>query len=101
MNVRAGSHRRTLAGRWSYDTHDVLGRGSNAVTYGGVDLKSGDEVVVKVFLDSDDVRARERFHREARLHRDLNQEAILELLGHGTEGEVDYIVTRRLRPGSL
>lgn len=90
-----------LGGRWSYDPHDVLSRGSNAVTYGGKDLKSGAEIVVKVFRDSDQGRGRERFQREAELHRGLDHQAIVRLLGRGTEGRVDYIVTPRLRPGSL
>jgi len=88
-------------GRWAYDPEELLASGPTATTYGGKDLESGEEVVVKVFDHATGQRAKERFQREARLHDALDHEAILHLLGYGTEGEVDYIVTRRLRPGSL
>ncbi len=73
----------------------------NAHTYGGRDLETGEEVVVKIFSDSDGGRGKARFQREAKLHEALDHEAILPLLDHNTEGGVVYIVTRRLRPGSV
>lgn len=88
-------------GRWAYDPEDLLASGPTAATYGGTDLENEEEVVVKVFDHVTGQRAKERFQREARLHDALEHEAILQLLGYGTEREVDYIVTPRLRPGSL
>jgi serine/threonine protein kinase len=79
----------------------VFAAGNNAQTFGGKDLDNGDEVVVKIFSHAAGGRGRERFLREARLHQELKHEAILELLGQGQDGDVDYIVTRRLRPGAL
>ena len=91
-----------LAGRWEYDPRVVFAAGNNAQTFAGKDLRSGDEVVVKIFSHTDDGgRGRERFQREARLHDELRQDAILELLDHGSDDGVDFMVTRRLRPGSL
>lgn len=90
-----------LAGRWEYDTRIVFAAGNNAQTYAGKDLRTGKEVVVKIFSHADDGRGRERFQREARLHEELEHEAILELIGRGSDDGVDFMVTRRLRPGAL
>jgi hypothetical protein len=91
-----------LAGRWEYDPRIVFAAGNNAQTFAGKDLRSGDEVVVKIFSHADDGgRGRERFQREARLHDELRHDAILELLDHDSDDGVDFMVTRRLRPGSL
>ena len=90
-----------LAGRWEYDPRVVFAAGNNAQTFAGRDLDSDEEVVVKIFSHAAGGRGRERFLREAKLHEELEHEAILELLGQGQDGGVDYIVTRRLRPGAL
>jgi Protein kinase domain len=90
-----------LAGRWEYDTRIVFAAGNNAQTFAGKDLRSGKEVVVKIFSHAADGRGRERFQREARLHEELEHDAILELLDRGSDDGVDYMVTRRVRPGSL
>ncbi len=99
--VEKASGRRTLAGRWAYDVEDWLPSGSNARTYGGVDLETGTEIVVKISVDTPGGRGRDRFQREAELHEALDHEAILHLLGHGTDEGRGFIVTRRLWPGSL
>ena len=93
--------RKILAGRWSYDTDDRLPSGQTARTYGGIDLETEEEVVVKISNDVPGARGRYRFRREARLHEELDHEAILPLLDHGIDEGSHYIVTRRLRPGSL
>ena len=93
------AQRPVLAGRWEYDPDDELSSGHNALIFGGRDLKTGEEIVVKVFSDAPGKR--ERFLREARLHKELRHEAILELLDQGSTDDVDYIVTPRLRPGDL
>jgi serine/threonine-protein kinase len=93
--------RPVLADRWEYDPRIVFAAGSNAQTFAGRDLDGGDEVVVKIFSHAAGGRGRERFLREARLHEELEHEAVLELLGQGQDGGVDYIITRRLRPGAL
>lgn len=90
-----------LADRWEYDPRAVFVAGNNAQTFAGRDLQTGDEIVVKIFSDTPGGRGQERFLREARLHEELKHEAILELLGQGPTDGVDYIVTRRLRPGAL
>jgi eukaryotic-like serine/threonine-protein kinase len=90
-----------IAGRWEYDTRVVFAAGNNAQTYAGRDLRTEEEVVVKIFSHAADGRGRERFQREARLHEELKHEAILELVGRGSDDGVDYMVTRRLRPGAL
>jgi len=88
-------------GRWTYDLDELLASGPSATTYGGTDPENGEEVVVKVFDHAAGHRGKERFQREAKLHDTLDHEAILPLLGYGTEEGLDYIVTRRLHPGSL
>lgn len=93
--------RPVLAGRWEYDPRVVFAAGNNAQTFAGRDLRSGGEIVVKIFSRAAGDRGRERFLREARLHEELEHEAILELLGQGQDDGVDYMVTRRLRPGAL
>ncbi len=90
-----------LGGRWEYDTRVVFAAGSNAQTFAGRDLETDKEVVVKIFSHAAAGRGRERFLREVRLHEELKHGAILELLGRGPDGDVDYIVTPRLRPGAL
>jgi hypothetical protein len=99
--VKERSELRVIADRWAYDVEDRLPSGPSAHTYGGVDLKTGEEIVVKIFRDSAGDRGRDRFQREARLHQALDHRSILPLLDHGTDDGSDYIVTRRLRPGSL
>lgn len=101
MASQSTVRRPILAGRWEYDPRVVFAAGNNAQTFAGRDLDSGGEVVVKIFSHTAGGRGRERFLREARLHQELEHEAILELLGQGQDGGVDYIVTRRLRPGAL
>ncbi len=93
--------RPVLRGRWEYDTRLVFAAGNNAQTFAGRDLQTGEEVVVKIFSHTAGSRGRERFLREVRLHEELRHEAILELLGRGPDGDIDYIVTRRLQPGAL
>lgn len=92
---------RILGGRWEYDTEDEFPAGKSAQAYAGKDLKTGEEVVVKIFSHAIGGLGRARFRREAKLHEELEHETILKLLGRGSEDGVDYIVTRRLRPGSL
>lgn len=94
--------RPVLGGRWAYDPHDLLGGAKgNAHTYGGKDLVTGEDIVVKIFRDTVGEKGRKRFRREVDLHRELKHPAILKLLDDGTEDGRDYIVTRRLSPGCL
>jgi hypothetical protein len=91
-----------VAGRWQFDPDDQLGSGANAETFGGTDLETGDGIVVKLFRGAAGQRGRERFLREARLHEKLVDAAILPLLDADRDPEYgDFIVTLRLRPGSL
>src|SRR5215218_7140386 len=101
MTARSDPRLPVLAGRWEYDPRVVFAAGNNAQTFAGRDLESGGEVVVKIFSHAAGGRGRERFLREARLHEKLEHDAILELLGQGQDDGVDYMVTRRLRPGAL
>ncbi|HEX7245776.1 MAG TPA: serine/threonine-protein kinase [Solirubrobacterales bacterium] len=91
-----------LAGRWQFDPDDTPGRGGSAETFGGIDLETGNEIVVKLFREPAGRHGRERFLREAKLHAKLDDDTILRLLDSGRDPEYgDFIVTRRLRPGSL
>ena len=99
MEAQRANRWQVLGGRWEYDSEDEFPTGKSAQAYAGKDLETGEEVVVKVFNQLVGGLGRERFRREARLHEELKHEAILELLGRGSDNGVDYIVTRRLRPG--
>lgn len=90
-----------LGDRWEYDSRVVFGEGNNARTFVGRDLETGAGVFIKVFDHAAGESGHERFLREVEMHEGLRHEAILELLGRGPDGDVDYIVTPQLQPGSL
>src|SRR5204863_193002 len=100
-SMRVRRRRRRILGAALALAYIAVAPGNTAKPYAGKDRRTGKEVVVKIFSHADDGRGRERFLREARLHEELTHEAILELIGHGSDAGVDYMVTRRLRPGAL
>lgn len=91
-----------LAGRWKVDhPYRLLGFGHFAKTFAGTDLETDRPVAIKLLNDevSDDVR--ERFLREASVHANLDHPAIVELLGHGSDGKRHFLVTPLLPGGSV
>jgi len=91
-----------VAGRWQLDQpRRRLGIGPFAQTFAGRDLQTGEPVAVKLLNEIVPAGARERFLREAQVHAELDHPAILPLLGHGSDGELLYIVTPLMARGSL
>lgn len=69
-----------------YRLDGVLGRGSAAVVYRGFDLEAGGPVALKVFSEpAKDPELTTSHHREASLLAQAQHDAVVQLLGYGTE----------------
>lgn len=82
----SGSGNSTVQSIGQYRLDGVLGRGSAAVVYRGFDLERGKSVALKVFSEpAEDPELTTRHHREASLLGQARHDAVVRLLGHGTE----------------
>ncbi len=87
-----------------YDIHEEIGRGSMGVVFRATDRQLGRTVAIK-FLATEltrDDKARQRFHREARLAASLDHPnlATVHQVGETAQGQI-YLVTSFYSGGSL
>jgi len=77
-----------------YEILELVGKGGMGAVYRAIDLKTRQQVAVKVLLSdlSSDPNASERFEREIRILRHLRHPDIVRLLGNGNVEGRPYIV---------
>jgi hypothetical protein len=93
---------RVLASRWQLEPHaQPIGEGAFAHTFAGVDLHTGALIAVKVLKQNVPAGARDRFLREMQIHAQLEHPAIINLLDHGCEDDLHFIVMPRMAHGSV
>jgi serine/threonine-protein kinase len=87
-----------------YALQEVLGTGGMGTVYRGIDMKTGENVAVKLLKTDavlDDPDLVERFAREADALRQLNHPNIVKVLATIEEGARQYIVMEYVSGGSL
>jgi serine/threonine protein kinase/formylglycine-generating enzyme required for sulfatase activity len=86
-----------------YELREILGAGGMGAVYHAYQIDLDREVAVKVLPTSLNSQPgyRERFTREAKTAASLEHQHIVPIYDYGTEGEISYVVMRRLTGGTL